>query len=129
MRTRTSWLPTATLIAAAACAGAGEVGETDPRLLQLTAGITRDSALRILGSGSSSGDSLANIYRREIYLVQGQNLEILFYSPNGLKEGQGAAAAESTLRPVVITGITVAGWGWAFFDSVARVNEIKARVR
>jgi hypothetical protein len=128
MRTRTSWLPTATLIAAAACAGAGEA-ETDPRILQMTAGITRDSALRILGSGSSSGDSLANIYRREIYLIQGRNLEILFYSRDGLKEGQGAAAAESTLRPVVITGNMVAGWGWAFFDSVARVNEIKVRVR
>jgi hypothetical protein len=130
MRTRISWLPSATLIAVAACAGAveGEV-EKDPRLLQMTAGISRDSALRILGSGSSTGDSLANVYRREIYLIQGQTLEILFYSPEGLKEGQGAAAAESTLRPVVLTGNMVAGWGWTFFDSVARVNEIKARVR
>ena len=128
MRTRTSWLPTATLLVAAACAGAGEGDvEKDPRLTQVTVGISRDSALRILGASSS--DSLANIYRREVYLIQGQNLEILFYSPQGLKEGQGAAAAESTLRPVVITGNSVAGWGWAFFDSVARVHEIKARVR
>ena len=128
MRTRTSWLPVATLIAVAACAGAGEGNvETDPRLTQISAGMSRDSALRILGASSS--DSLANIYRREVYLIQGQNLEILFYSPQGLKEGQGAAAAESTLRPIVLTGHMVVGKGWAFFDSVARVNDIRARVR
>ena len=109
----------------AACAG-GE-SEKDPRILQLTAGINKDSALKILSGGS--GDSLANIYRREQYLLNGRMVEILFYSPEGLKEGQGPAPAESTLRPVVLTEGTVNGWGWTFFDSVARVNNIKARVR
>lgn len=118
------------IVAAALSLSACAPGESekDPRILQLTAGITRDSALKILSGGSS--DSLANIYRREQYLLNGKMVEILFYSPEGLKESQGGAAApESTLRPVIVTEGTVNGWGWTYFDSVARVNNIRARVR
>lgn len=99
----------------------------DPRIKQLTAGISRDSALKILAGGSS--DSMANIYRREQYLLSGKMIEILFFSPTGQKEGQGAEAAEATLRPVVVNEGTVSGWGWAYFDSVARVNDIRVRAR
>jgi hypothetical protein len=124
MRTHISLIPVLALLAAGACA---PTGETDPRLTQITMGIRRDSLLRILGA--SEADSLANIYRREMYLIGGSPMEILFYSPQGLKEGQGAAAAESTLRPVILTNNQVMGWGWAFFDSVARVNDIRVRAR
>jgi hypothetical protein len=117
----------AAFLATVACSG-GE-RETDPRLQELTAGIPRDSALRILTQGATSGDSLANIYRREMYLLDGKAVEILFYSRDGLKEGQGAAAAESTLRPVIVTEGMVSGWGWAYFDSLARIHDIRARVR
>ena len=123
MRYRTTIIVSALASLAACAPGESE----DPRILQLTTGITRDSALRILNSGSS--DSLANINRREQYLLDGKMVEILFYSPEGLKEGQGAAAAESSLRPVVVTQGLVTGWGWAHFDSLARVNDIRARVR
>jgi hypothetical protein len=125
MRSRTTLLAAA-LISAAACATSET--EEDPRLSRLTVGMTRDVALRVLGDSTSS-DSLSNIYRREMYLFGGMPLEILFYSRDGLKEGQGPAAAESTLRPVVLNMGRVTGWGWAHFDSVARVNEIRARVR
>ena len=76
----------AALLAAVACAGEKE----DPQLRKLTVGIPRDSALRILAAGSS--DSLANIYRREMYLLDGKDVEIMFYSPAGLKEGKEPAA-------------------------------------
>ncbi len=125
MRLRKPLVAAATLIAITACSR----GETeDPRLGLLTVGMTREVALRVLGD-STSTDSLANIYRREIYLFGGVPLEILFFSPQGLKEGQGPVAAESTLRPVVLNMSRVTGWGWAHFDSVARVNGIKANVR
>jgi hypothetical protein len=117
----------ATALLAVACTG-GEPAETDPRINSLTLGIRRDSVLRILGSGTT-GDSLANVYRREMYLLNGSMTEILFYSAAGLKEGQGEAAAESTLRPVILTDGVVTGWGWATFDSLARLNDIRARVR
>lgn len=125
MRPRTTLLAAA-LISTAACATSES--ETDPRLSLLTVGMSREMALRVLGD-STSGDSLSNIYRREAYLFNGQPLEILFYSRDGLKEGQGPAAAESTLRPVVINLGRVTGWGWAHFDSVAREHEIRVRVR
>lgn len=123
MRYRNSLLVAAALSLAACTPRESE----DPRIQQLTSGITRDSALKILSGGSS--DSLANIYRREQYLLNGQMVEILFYSAAGLKEGQGAAAAESTLRPVVVNAGTVSGWGWTYFDSVARANDIRVRPR
>ena len=112
----------ASILVAVACAGEKE----DARLEQLTVGIPRDSALRILNQGATSADSLANINRREMYLLDGRDVEILFFSPAGLKD---AAVAESTLRPVVVTGGAVSGWGWTYFDSLARVHDIKARVR
>ena len=127
MRSHTSLLTAAALLAVAACAPAES--ETDPRLAKLTVGMSRDVALRVLGDSGTTGDSLANIYRREQYLFDGMPLEILFYSPAGLKEGQGAAAPESTLRPVVLNMGRVTGWGWAHFDSVARAHDIRARVR
>ena len=125
MRLRTPLVASATLIAMAACSRAPK---EDPRLDRLTVGMSREVALRVLGD-STSTDSLANIYRREMYLFNGQPLEILFFSPQGLREGQGPVAAESTLRPVVLNLSGVSGWGWTYFDSVARVNGIKARVR
>lgn len=122
MRTRISL---GALLLAAACTPS-DAGE-DPRLTQLTVGITRDSMLRVINAGSP--DSMFNVYRRESYLADGVPLEIFFYHPGDLREGQGPAATESTLRPIVVRGLTVTGWGWAHFDSVARANDIRARVR
>ena len=127
MRSRTTPLVAAALLAVASCAPSES--ESDPRLAKLTVGMSRDAVLRVLGDSATTGDSLANIYRTERYLFNGEPLEILFYSPQGLKEGQGAAAAESTLRPVVMNLGRVTGWGWTHFDSVARVHDIRARVR
>lgn len=126
MTARLSVIAAATLLAFA-CAPAGEAEDT--RLSQLTAGITRDSALRILGSGAPATDSLANVQRKEIYLISGVPMEILFYSPGGVTAGTEPAPAESTLRPVVLHGDRVIGWGWVFFDSVANANDIRVKVR
>ena len=121
-------LPAAGLLALAACSPSESPSESDPKLDQLTVGIMRDSVLRILGPATAE-DSMPNVYRSEMYLMGGAPLEILFYSPAGLKEGKEPAAAESTLRPIVLRNGQVTGWGWAHFDSVARVNDIRARVR
>lgn len=112
------------MIATAACAPAGDA--EDPTLSKLTVGINRDSALKILASAGASTDSLPNVQRREAYLVQGQPLEILFFAPGGV---QTPAPAESTLRPVVLSGPMVIGWGWKFFDSVATVHDIRVKPR
>jgi len=127
MRSHISSLAAAALLAVTACTPSES--ESDPRLAKLTVGMGRDAAVRVLGDSATTGDSLANIYRTERYLFNGEPLEILFYSPAGLKEGQGAAAPESSLRPVVLNLGRVTGWGWAHFDSVARAHDIRARVR
>jgi len=123
MRSRIPFAAAAAIVVLAACAPSES--ETDPKLKQLAVGMSRDSALMVLGA--TGADSFPNINRREAYLFGGVALEILFYSPQGLKEG--TAAEESTLRPVIVNGGRVTGWGWAHFDSVARVNEIRVKVR
>jgi hypothetical protein len=112
----------------AACGPSEPQGETDPKLAQLTIGMRRDSVLLVLGPPTAE-DSLPNISRKEIYLLEGMPYEILFYSPTGAKEGTTPAPAESTLRPIVLRVGQVTGWGWAHFDSLARTNEIRVRIR
>jgi hypothetical protein len=124
MTVRKSLLAATTLMTAVACAPAGDA--EDPVLSRLAVGIKRDSALKILGEGAAPTDSIPNVQRREAYLVQGQPLEILFWSPVGV---QNPAPAESTLRPVVLSGDMVIGWGWKFFDSVATVHDIRVKPR
>lgn len=119
------FLSSTLVVAAAACSSEAP---QDPRISQLTVGMRRDSALMVLTDTSKGGDSLANIYRREMYLFNARPLEILFYSPDGAKEGT-TTVAESTLTPVVLNESRVTGWGWSHFDSVARVNDIRIRAR
>jgi hypothetical protein len=124
MPVRPSFLAATALIAAAACAPAGEA--EDPRLAKLAFGIKRDSMLKIIGEGAAPSDTIPNVQRREAYLIKGQPLEILFFSPSGV---QSPAPAESTLRPILLAGDMVIGWGWRFFDSVAVANDIRVKPR
>ena len=125
---RSRLLTAAGIAALAACSSPEAAGVSDPKLSLLTTGIDRDSVLRILGP-ATAGDSLPNVYRKEMYLIAGTPFEIFFYSPAGLKEGKEPAAAESTLRPIVMRQGYVTGWGWAHFDSLARANDIRVRLR
>ena len=125
---RSRLLTAAGLAALAACSSPGAAGDSDPKLERLANGIDRDSVLRILGPATAD-DSLPNVYRKEVYLLGGIPHEILFYSPAGLKEGKEPAAAESTLRPIVLRNGYVTGWGWSHFDSLARVYDIRVKMR
>jgi len=126
MRFSKTLLPVAALAATSACSpGKAPV---DPKIAKITPGIGRDSLFQLIGPRSGD-DSLPNVYRKEQYLFAGEVLEILFYSPTGAKEGQGAAVPESTLTPIVLKMGWVTGTGWSHFDSVARANDIRAKVR
>ena len=120
-------LPAAGLVALAACSPSEPQGETDPKLSGLKIGMRRDTVLLVLGPPTAE-DSLPNISRKELYLLEGVPFEILFYLP-GAKEGATPAPAESTLRPIVLRVGQVTGWGWSHFDSLARNNEIRVRIR
>lgn len=113
-------------VAALACSGSENAADGPVR--QVTVGMPRDSVLTLLRAGSSSEDSLANVYRTERYFISGRVIEILFYSPTGVKETE-EKVPEATLYPIVLDMGTVAGHGWEYFDSVAVAHDFRVRPR
>jgi hypothetical protein len=94
MRSHTSFLTATALVAFVACSSAES--ESDPRLGLLNLGMTREVALRVLGD-STSGDSLANIYRREIYLFKGEPSRFFLFATGA--QG-GSVAGRRAVRPL-----------------------------
>lgn len=85
----------------------------DTRLEHLSAGIAKDSALALMG---------ATPERTDPYLYQGQYIEALFFARPG---GSGPEAKEDRrMSPVIVINGQLAGWGWAYWDSVAAANSI-----
>ncbi len=115
----------AALVATAAC--------RDTRLDKLSTGISRDSALAIINEGAG-GDSLARVYRQESYLLQ--NLKgnahvtnVLFYNKSGVKETADPKLPPEKTTPIVLSDGKVIGWGWTYFDSLAKDNNIPLKQR
>ena len=96
---------------------------SDARIGKLTAGISRDSALKVINDGSK-GDSLAWVYKQETYLVDGKLINVLFYNKDGIKQESDSALATDDQTPIVTVAGTVTGWGWTHYDSVAKANNI-----
>ena len=106
------------MVLAGTLAGCG-----DSRIKQLTPGITRDSALKVINEGSAS-DSLARVYKQETYLVEGKQLNVLFYNKDGIKQASDSTLAAKAQTPIVTVDGKVTGWGWTHYDSVAKANNI-----
>jgi hypothetical protein len=100
----------------------------DRNMRQLTAGIPRDSVMRILAQGSTSTDTTPNVYREERYLHDGHWITLLMYTNTGVEDGAGEVE-EADLVPVVLLDDTLTGWGWEHHDSVARANNIVIKPR
>lgn len=103
----------------------------DARLEKLATGISRDSVLAIINEGAT-GDSLARVYRQETYLLPNKEgnvhvANILFYSKGGEKEAAEPSLAASKTTPIVISDGKVIGWGWTYYDSLAKANNLPAR--
>ena len=120
---RRRWPLAVALVGAATLAACG-----DSRLKELSAGITRDSLMTILAQGGQSGDTLPHVYRAEKYLSKGQMLEVLFYDRGDANEGM-ATVPEAELTPIVLRSDTLLGWGWTYYDSVARDHNIAVKAR
>ena len=100
---------------------------SDTRLDKMSAGISRDSALAIINEGTS-GDSMARVYKQDSFLLENKTgnvhvANVLFYSGKGLKTADDTSVARSTTPVVVIDG-KVTGWGWTYYDSLAKANNI-----
>ena len=106
---------------------------SDTRLQKLSTGISRDSALAIINEGAT-GDSLARVYRQETYLLPNTKGNaflgnILFYDKRGRKQAEDSTVAASETTPIVLSDGKVIGWGWTFYDSVAKANNIPQQVQ
>src|SRR5262245_17632347 len=73
----------------------------DARIGKLTAGISRDSALKVINAGGS-GDSLANVYKQETYLLNGQLTNVLFYNKDGVKQKSDSTLLAKEQTPIVV---------------------------
>jgi hypothetical protein len=103
-------------------AGLAAVACGDARVKTLSAGIGRDSVLKLLAAGSTSGDSLANVYRQEQFLVNSRLLDVVFYNPDGITQKQDSSLKDAQVTPIVMVEGKVTGWGWTYYDSLARAN-------
>jgi hypothetical protein len=110
-------------IAALAAAACG-----DARLDKLSAGIARDSALKVINEGASS-DSMARVYKQETYLLNGKMTNVLFYNSDGIRQATDSTLPAEKQTPIVIVDGKVAGWGWTYYDSVAKANNIPVPAR
>ena len=106
-----------------ACSG------SDTRTERLQPGISRDSALSILGSSApsdsangaamrSGGDSLKNVWRKAQYRVNGNTIEIILYSPGNDKGRAADSVPKGRVIPVVVIDGKVMGVGRTTYDQV-----------
>jgi len=101
-------------LALVSCLG-GCGARPDPRLANLTEGISQDSALRAMGVDSAS--------RTDSFLVNGQFISALYFARP--EASDSAALADRNMSPVVLIGGSVVGWGWEKWDSIADANAIQ----
>jgi len=85
----------------------------DPRLEQLSAGISKDSVFQLMGEKP---------HRNDPVLVNGQYIEAMYFPREGATDGDGMQ--DRNMTPVIAINQKVTGWGWAYWDSVAAANGI-----
>jgi hypothetical protein len=104
----------------------------DKRVKQLDTGISRDSALSVIGkdAASSAPDSLPNVYVHERYLISGKHYETMYFTPNDEKrQAKDSVVAWKKLTPIVFLEGKLIGRGWPFWDSVSTANKIPLKKR
>jgi len=103
----------------------------DKRVKQLDTGITRDSALTVIGQDlkpSAGPDSFPNVYKRSRYLIAGKNYEVLYFTSDNEKQGKDSVKTKN-LTPVVFRENKLIGKGWDFWDSLSKANNIPVEKR
>lgn len=99
----------ATLVAAGALVSCGP---KDNRLEQLTVGISKDSALKVMGVEKPT--------RTDPYLTGGKFIELMYFAPPGGAD----SVPDRDMSPLVAVNGLLVGWGWETVDSVAGATKI-----
>ena len=100
--------PLAALLLVSACS------KKDARLEQLSAGISKDSVLAIMG-----GDKPQRV---DPYLIGGHYIEAMYFAFPGASDS--ADFADRNMTPVIVSDGKLAAWGWKQWDSVAAEYKI-----
>ena len=103
--------PTLPVVVALAAALAA-CSSGDARLKQLSVGITKDSALKVMGSQAPA--------RTDPFLTDGKFIEILYFAPAGTTD----SVPDREMSPLVAVDGKLLGWGWETLDSVAAATKI-----
>ena len=118
----------------------------DKRVKELKTGISRDSAVSVIKQDAKPAtttgtptDSFPNVYTREQYLINGQNFDVLYFTPENDKAkvlpfGRRPQTKEDSipfkrLTPLVFVNNKLIGRGWDFWDSVSKANKIPLKSR
>jgi hypothetical protein len=96
-----------TLAALAAC------GPKDKRLAELTVGISKDSALKVMGVEKPT--------RIDPYLTEGKFIELMYFAAPGVVD----SVPDRDMTPLVAVNGLLIGWGWETLDSVAGATKIQ----
>lgn len=86
----------------------------DPRLENLSTGISKDSVISAM-----EGDQPKRI---DPYLIDGLYIEAMLYPKKGKTDS--VSLTDRKMSPVVVINGKLAGWGWPFWDSVASSKNI-----
>jgi hypothetical protein len=101
--------PLAALLLISACSAG------DARLKQLSAGISKDSVLAIMGVDKPQ--------RADMYLVAGHHIETMYFSAPGATDS--ASLTDRNMTPVVVVDGKLTAWGWKQWDSIATETKIQ----
>jgi hypothetical protein len=102
-------LPVVLALAAglAACSSGG-----DARFEQLSVGITKDSALKVMGAQGPT--------RTDPFLTEGKFIEVMYFAPAGRTD----SLPDREMSPLVTVDGKLVGWGWGALDSIAAATKI-----
>ena len=102
--------------------------ENRQKLMQLSAGMSKQEVLATMGTKTIRADSgtvVTNPYRSEMYRVSESVFELLLYYTD--KKAADGAITDDELTPIVIKDGKVDGWGWSYWNDLVKKYEIRAR--
>ena len=93
-------------------AGLAACGAKDSRLERLTTGISKDSAMAVMGVEKAA--------RIDPFLVGGKYIEVIYYSPAGTVD----SVPDRKKSPLIAVDGVLIGWGWKTLDSLSGATRI-----
>ncbi len=88
--------------------------KSDARLENLSAGISKDSVMTVMG--------VEKPQRIDPFLIDGQFVEAMYFPQPG--EADSASVVDRNMSPVIVVDGKLVGWGWKQWDSIAAEKKI-----